>query len=117
MISAPCLFLLPAACGSARSGKCIERDGHDGRASPPVQSDGGSCDRGKVIKIDETLWAELSAEGDRKADIAIRDEVQATGYREGDAVRLVREYRSQLRIKRIGKVSEATPRYRRPRSE
>ncbi len=93
---------------------------------------------GKVIKIDETLWAELSAaarrarrtpesvlrslirdyleiEEDRKADIAIRDEAQATGYREGDAVRLVREYRNQLRNKRIGKVGETTLCYRRPR--
>ena len=93
---------------------------------------------GKVIKIDEALWAELSAtarrarrtpesvlrklmrdyldvEVDRKADVAIREEVQSLGYREGDAVRLVREYRSQLRTRRIGKVGEPIARYRQPR--
>ena len=74
---------------------------------------------GKVIEIDEALWAKLStaarregktpgrlvqrliqdfleAEVDRKMDAAIAREARRTGYREEDAVPLVREYRRQV---------------------
>ena len=76
---------------------------------------------GRVTKIDEVLWVKLSAaarrsgrtpesvirglirdfvqvETDRMLDKGIAMDVQSSGYREGDAVRLVREYRRQARI-------------------
>jgi len=74
---------------------------------------------GKVIEIDEALWAKLSTaarqegktprrlvqkliqdyletEVDRKMDAAIAREARRSGYREEDAVPLVREYRRQV---------------------
>jgi hypothetical protein len=89
---------------------------------------------GKVIEINEVLWRRLSAvarrakrtpEGllqgliqdfletasDRTLDEAIARAAQSSGYREGDAVRLVREYRRQVRSKSEGKVGEPVRHY------
>ncbi len=94
---------------------------------------------GKVVEINGALWAKLSAvaqragrtpesvlrrlirdyletELDRTLDAGLSKDVQSSGYQEGDAVRLVREYRKQVRIKPVGKVSEAPRCYRRTRS-
>ena len=93
---------------------------------------------GKVIEVNEALWAKLSeaahregrtperlvrglirefleAEADRELDAAIGRDVQRSGYREEDAVRLVREYRGQTRSKPVGRVSEPARRLRRTR--
>lgn len=93
---------------------------------------------GKVIEISGVLWKELSAaawregrtpsgvvhrlmrdflevERDLALDAAIGKEVQWSGYREQDAVRLVREYRSQGVNRRAGRIREPSGRYRRPR--
>jgi len=94
---------------------------------------------GKVVEINEVLWAKLSAaarragrtpenvlrgiiqeflesEDDRRLDVALAKDVQSSGYTEDDSVRLVREYRGQVRTKPVGKVGEAPRRYRRTRS-
>ena len=85
---------------------------------------------GKVIEVNEALWAKLSAaarragrtpenvlrglirefletEDDRRLDVALAKDVQSSGYREEDSVRLVQEYRGQVRTKPVGKVGEA----------
>ena len=94
---------------------------------------------GKVVEINENLWARLSeaarregrrpesvlrglirdyleTELDRTLDAALAAHVQSSGYQEKDAVRLVREYRRQIHAKPVGKVSEASRQYRTPRS-
>lgn len=94
---------------------------------------------GKVIEINEAMWAKLSAaarragqtpenvlrglvrefletEDDRRLDAALTKNVQSSGYREEDSVRVVREYRGQVRTKPAGKVGEAPRRYRGTRS-
>jgi hypothetical protein len=93
----------------------------------------------KVIEINEALWVKLSAaarragrtpenvlrglireflesEDDRRLDVGLAKDVQSSGYTEDDSVRLVREYRGQVRTKPVGKVDEAPRRYRRTRS-
>ncbi len=93
---------------------------------------------GKVIEIDDALWARLSSAArrerksprrvvraliqdfveaglDRKLDAAISRDVQRSGYGEEDAVRLVREYRSQTRARPAARARELSNRYRRRR--
>ncbi|GEM_PF-2245669 len=94
---------------------------------------------GKVVEINGSLWTKLSSaasrsgqtpesvlrglirdyletEADRTLDAALAKDVLSSGYREEDAVRVVREYRKQVRTKPVGKVGEASRRYRRTRS-
>jgi predicted transcriptional regulator len=91
---------------------------------------------GKVIEIDDALWASLSTaarrerrtpetvirgliqdfleiELDRKVDEAIGKDVRRSGYEEKDAVRLVREYRKQVRSRQARRVGEPSRGYRR----
>ncbi len=92
---------------------------------------------GKVIEIDDALWARLSvvarrerktprgfvraliqesleADLDRKLDAAIAKEARRSGYREEDAVPLVRQYRKQGGSRQPRRVGEGLGRYRPP---
>lgn len=93
---------------------------------------------GKVIEVNEQLWTRLSdaaqragqtperfvrtiirgfleAEADRALDDALRRAARSSGYKEKEAIRLVREYRNQLRTKAMGKVGDTSSSYRRSR--
>jgi predicted transcriptional regulator len=93
---------------------------------------------GKVIEIEDALWARLSAVArrerksprgvvraliqdfieadlDRKLDAAISKDVQRSGYGEEDAIRLVRGYRSQARSGPAARARESSGQYRRRR--
>lgn len=93
---------------------------------------------GRVIEIDEALWARLStaarrgretprrlvqkliqefleADLDRRMDAAIAKEARRSGYREEDAVRLVRQYRSKEASRQPRRVGEPAGGYRRER--
>ncbi len=90
---------------------------------------------GKVIEINNALWAKLSvaarrergtpagvvgrlirefleAERDLALDAAIGKDVRRSGYKEADAVRVVREYREQMPSRRAGRIREPSRRYR-----
>ena len=94
---------------------------------------------GKVIEIDDALWAELSViarrgkrtpetvvrglirdfleiKTDRALDAAISKEMQRSGYREEDAVRLVRGYRRRMQTRPARRAGEPAGKYGRGRS-
>ena len=89
---------------------------------------------GKVVEIDDALWAKLSTvarrgkrtpetvlrglirdfleiEADRTLDAAISKDVRRSGYREEDAVRLVREYRRRGQTRPARRVGEPAGKY------
>lgn len=95
---------------------------------------------GKAIEVSEALWTRLSdaakrarrtpetllrglirefleIEADRDQDEALRRVVKVSGYKERDAVRLVREYRSRVASRFAGRVSDHPSGYRRSRDK
>ncbi len=112
------------------------RQCHESRNVPPATD--GETAMGNVIEIDDALWARLStaarrgretprrlvqkliqefleADVDRKMDAAIAKEARQSGYREEDAVPLVRQYRSKGVSRQPRRVGEPAGGYRRAR--
>ena len=95
---------------------------------------------GRVIEVNESLWVGLSdvakrarrtpenivrgliceyleTEADRVQDKALRRAAKVSGFKEEGAVRLVQDYRTQMRTGAATKAGDVATRYRRSRSK
>jgi hypothetical protein len=93
---------------------------------------------GKVIAISDELWGQLAAaarrrrrapevvvrglirefleqEEDRQLDADLGRDIQRSGYQEADAVRIVHQYRKEVRKQGARNVRESSPVYSRSR--